>query len=46
MDFQQILLDLQKQAKQAAREYDLDGKLKKGKDLGEAALERLSLIHI
>jgi uncharacterized membrane protein YebE (DUF533 family) len=41
MDFQQILLDLQKQAKQAAREYDLDGKLKKGKDLGEAALERL-----
>ncbi|MBK8198411.1 MAG: DUF533 domain-containing protein [Acidobacteria bacterium] len=41
MDFQQILLDLQKQAKQAAKEYDLEGKVKKGKDLGEAALERL-----
>ncbi|MBA4337720.1 MAG: DUF533 domain-containing protein [Hyphomonas sp.] len=41
MDFQQILLDLQKQAKQAAKEHDLEGKLKKGKDLGEAALERL-----
>jgi uncharacterized membrane protein YebE (DUF533 family) len=41
MDFQKILLDLQKQAKQAAKEYDLDGKMQKGKDLGEAALEKL-----
>lgn len=41
MDFQQILLDLQKQAKQAAREYDLEGKMQKGKDIGEAALEKL-----
>ncbi len=41
MDFQQILIDLQKQAKQAAKEHDLEGKLKKGKDLGEAALEKL-----
>lgn len=41
MDFQQILLDLQKQAKQAAKDYDLEGKVKKGKDLGEKALEKL-----
>jgi uncharacterized membrane protein YebE (DUF533 family) len=41
MDFQQILLDLQKQAKQAAKEHDLAGKMKKGRDLGEAALEKL-----
>lgn len=41
MDFQQILLDLQKQAKQAAKDYDLEGKMRKGKDLGEAALEKL-----
>ena len=41
MDFQQILIDLQKQAKQAAKEHDLEGKLKKGKDLGEKALEKL-----
>ncbi len=41
MDFQQILLDLQKQAKQAAKEHDLEGKLQKGKDLGAAALEKL-----
>lgn len=41
MDFQQILIDLQKQAKQAAKEHDLAGKMKKGKDLGEAALEKL-----
>lgn len=41
MDFQQILLDLQKQAKQAAKEHDLEGKIAKGKDLGEKALEKL-----
>lgn len=41
MDFQQILIDLQKQAKQAAKEHDLAGKMKKGRDLGEAALEKL-----
>jgi uncharacterized membrane protein YebE (DUF533 family) len=41
MDFQQILLDLQKQARQAAKEHDLEGKMQKGKDLGEAALEKL-----
>ncbi|MFN3912549.1 DUF533 domain-containing protein [Hyphomonas sp.] len=41
MDFQQILLDLQKQAKQAAKDHDLEGKMRKGKDLGEAALEKL-----
>jgi uncharacterized membrane protein YebE (DUF533 family) len=41
MDFEQILADLQKQAKRAAKEYDLEGKMQKGKDLGEAALEKL-----
>lgn len=41
MDFQKVLKDLQKQAKQAAKEYDLEGKMQKGKDLGEAALEKL-----
>lgn len=41
MDFQQILLDLQKQARQAAREHDLEGKMRKGRDLGETALEKL-----
>ncbi|MEX1249656.1 MAG: DUF533 domain-containing protein [Hyphomonas sp.] len=41
MDFQQILIDLQKQAKTAAKEHDLAGKMKKGRDLGEAALEKL-----
>jgi uncharacterized membrane protein YebE (DUF533 family) len=41
MDFQQILNDLQKQAKQAAKEHDLEGKLKKGKDIGAAAIEKL-----
>lgn len=41
MDFQQILIDLQKQAKRAAKEHDLEGKMKKGRDLGEAALQKL-----
>jgi uncharacterized membrane protein YebE (DUF533 family) len=41
MDFQQILLDLQKQAKQASRDFDLEAKMQQGKDLGKAALEKL-----
>ena len=41
MDFEQILVDLQKQAKRAAKEYDLEGKMQKGKDLGGKALEQL-----
>ncbi len=41
MDFQKILSDVQKQAKQAAKQLDLDGKMQKGRELGEAALEKL-----
>lgn len=41
MDFQKIIADLQKQAKLAAREHDLEGKMQKGRDLGEAAIEKL-----
>ncbi len=41
MDFQKIVADLQKQAKQAAKDLDLETKMQKGRDVGEAAIEKL-----
>jgi uncharacterized membrane protein YebE (DUF533 family) len=41
MDFKTILADLQKQAKIAAKEYDLEKKMQRGKDLGAEALHKL-----
>jgi uncharacterized membrane protein YebE (DUF533 family) len=41
MDYKKILADLQKQAKVAAKDLDLEKKMAKGKDLGREALEKL-----
>lgn len=41
MDFEQILKDLQKQAKQTARDLDIEEKMQRGKDLGTDAIEKI-----
>ncbi len=41
MDFQKIFVDLQKQAKVASKEFELEKKMQKGKDLSRDALEKL-----
>jgi uncharacterized membrane protein YebE (DUF533 family) len=41
MDFEKIIADLQKQAKTAAKEFELEKKVQKGKDLSRDALEKL-----
>ncbi len=41
MDFEKIFADLQKQAKTAAKNFELEKKMQKGKDLSKDALEKL-----
>ena len=41
MDFEQILKDLQKQARQTAKDLDIEEKMQRGKDLGKDAIEKI-----